>query len=131
MAVRDHVGLLCDQLSRWPDLDGIIREAGAGAELDALLAMLGSAGEPDQDRVAGWVETIDDACARKGLAGITSREHTFQILPAGLSGGSAIQAWVCPRGQCDRVVLPEEAEVAPVCAVVGGAPMRSFTVPPS
>jgi hypothetical protein len=66
VGVRDRMGLLCDQLSRWPDLDGIIRDAGAGAELEALLAVLGGEGESDEDRVAGWVEAIEDACTQKG-----------------------------------------------------------------
>jgi len=130
VGVRDQVGLLCGQLSNWPSLDGIIRDAGAGTELDALLAVLGSDDAPDPVRVAGWVETIEDACARKGLAGITSREYIFRPLPAGLSGTPGAQAWVCPRGRCDRVVLPEETVPTPVCAVAGGAAMSPFTVPP-
>jgi hypothetical protein len=40
------MGMLCDRLSRWPDLRGVIRDAGAGAELDELLAALGGEGEP-------------------------------------------------------------------------------------
>jgi hypothetical protein len=48
---RDRVGMLCDQLSRFPDLHGIIRDAGAGGELDELLAALGGEDEPDKDQV--------------------------------------------------------------------------------
>jgi hypothetical protein len=129
--VRERVGMLCDQLSRWPNLHGIIRDSGAGGELDELLSALGGEHEPDQDRVLIWMRAIEDACARKGLTGIISREHTFRPLPTGLSAASDSRAWVCPQGRCDRVVLPEEAQTPPVCAVAGGAPMSAFTLPPS
>jgi hypothetical protein len=93
--------MLCDQLSRWPDLRGIVRDAGATAELVELLAALGGEGEPDQDWMLAWVQAIEDACARKGLTGITSREHAFRPLPTGLSAASGSRAWVCPRGRSE------------------------------
>jgi hypothetical protein len=123
--------MLCDQLSRWPELHGIIHGAGAGGELDKLLAALGSEDEPDQDQMLNWVQAIDDACARKRLTGITSREHAFRPLPTGLSAACSSLAWVCPRSQCDRVVLPEETQTPRICAVAGGTPMSAFTLPPS
>lgn len=130
--VRDRVGMLCDQLSRWPDLRGIIRDAGAGGELDELLAALDSEGEPDPDRMLAWVQAIDDACARKkGLVGITSGEKSFRPLPPGPAGDLDCRAWVCPRGRCDRVVLSEETRTSPVCAAANGTPMSAFTLPPS
>jgi hypothetical protein len=128
---RDRVGMLCDQLSRWPDLRGIICDAGAGGELDELLLALGGEGEPDHDRILAWVQAIEDTCARKGLVGITSREHAFRPLPPGPFEASGLRAWVCPRGRCDRVVLPDEVQAAPVCAVAGETPMSPFTLPPS
>jgi hypothetical protein len=127
---RDRVGMLCDQLSRFPDLRGIIRDASADGELEKLLAALGGQDEPDQDQMLAWVQAIEDACARKGLAGITSRGKAFRPLPTGLSAASGFPVWVCPRGRCDRVVLPEEAQTPPVCAVAGGTPMSAFTLPP-
>ena len=130
MGVRERVGSLCEQLSRWPSLEGIVRGAGAGGELDALLAALGGGGEPDPEQVARWVEAIGSACARKGLVAVTTRGHPFRPLPAGLRDTPAVRAWVCPRDRCDRVVLPEEAEAAPVCAIAGMAPMTVFTLPP-
>lgn len=128
---RARVGMLCDQLSRWPDLHGVIRDAGAGGELDELLAALGAQEDPHQDQILVWLQAIEDACARKGLAGITSREHAFRPLPAGLYEDPDFPAWVCPRGRCDRVALPEEERTPPVCAVAGGTPMRVFVLPPS
>lgn len=130
-AARDRVGMLCDQLSRWPDLPGIIRDAGAGSELDELIAALGSEELPDQGRVIAWVQAIDDACARHGLAGLTSRENPFRPLPIGLSEDAGPRAWVCPRGHCNRVVLYEEKQTPPVCVAGGGTPMRRFGLPPS
>ena len=128
---RDRVGMLCDQLSRFPDhLPGIIRSGGAGRELDELLAALGGEDEPDKDQMLAWLNDIEDACASEGLAGVTSREHAFRPLPPGYET-SGPQAWVCPRGRCDRVVLPEEARTPPVCEVAGGTPMNPFTLSPS
>lgn len=63
---RDRVGMLCDQLGRFPDLHHIIRDACADKELDKLLAALGGVGELDQDRMLAWLQAIEDACARKG-----------------------------------------------------------------
>ena len=129
---RYRVGMLCDQLSRFPDLQGIIRDAGTGGELDELLAALGGEDEPDQDQILGWVQAIEDACARNGLVGITSREYAFRPLPIGLSATADFPAWVCPRGRCDRVVLSDEAQqTPPVCAAVGETPMNAFTLRPS
>jgi hypothetical protein len=97
--------MLCDQLSRFPDhLPDIIRSGGAGQELDELLAALGGEDEPDKDQMLAWLNDIEDACASEGLAGVTSREHAFRPLPPGYET-SGPQAWVCPRGRCDRVVL--------------------------
>lgn len=126
--VRNRVGMLCDQLSRFPDLHDVIRDAGADGELDKLLAALGGVDEPDEDQVLVWLQAIEDACARKGLAGVTSREHAFRPPFPGVSDS---WAWVCPRGRCDRVVLPEKARTPPVCAMDGGTPMTPFTLPPS
>jgi hypothetical protein len=151
---RDRVGMLCDQLSRFPDLYDIIRDAGAGGELDKLLDALSGEDEPDEDQALVWLQAIDDACARKGLAGITSREHAFRPLPPGLppsrfhplsrwlslplgklpvpvSPDPSSDAWVCPRNLCARVVLPEETQTRPVCAVADGTSMRPFALPPS
>jgi hypothetical protein len=127
--VQEQVGLLCSQLSRWPSLDGIIRGGGAGAELDELLATLRDTTAPDPERVSQWIDAIEDACARKGLAGITTRDHAYQPLPPGMSAAQPLQAWVCPLGCCDRVTMPEEAPQIPTCTIGGGIPMASFAVP--
>ncbi len=129
MGVRERVGSLCEQLSRWPSLEGIIRDAGASGDLNALLAALNGDREPDPEQVASWAEAIESACARKGLVGVTSRGYAFRPLPAGLRDMPTTRAWVCPRDLCDRVVLPEEA-AAPVCAIAGRAPMTPFSLPP-
>lgn len=99
--------MLCDQLSRWPNLHGVICGAGADGDWTGLLAALG---EPEQDRMLAWAQGIEDACARKGLASITSREHALRPLPTGMFAAPDSRAWVCLRGRCDRVVLPEEVE---------------------
>lgn len=152
--VRDRLGMLCDQLSRFPDLHDIIRAAGAGGHLDKLLAALKGEDKLDENQVFAWLQAIDDACVRSGLAGITSRERAFHPLPPGFGSlpsgfyepsdelpggddqdegvsGSDPQAWVCPRGRCDRAVLPEEVRILRVCAAAGGTPMRPFTLPQS
>jgi hypothetical protein len=133
VGVRDQAGLLCDQLARWPELAGTIRKAGAGAELDGLLAALAGQEEPDPREMAAWLAAIEGACASLGLAGVTNREYAFRPLPRGFSGGAEDLGWVCPRDRCDRVVLPEEAEAGtvPTCAAAGGTPMTAFTAPSS
>lgn len=126
---RNRVGMLCDQLSQWPDLRDIILDAGAGGELDELLTALGAEDEPDQDLMLACVRAIENACARKGLAGITSRDKAFRPLPPGTSPIPGLRAWVCPWGRCDRVVLPEETQAPPVCVVGNGTSMDPFAPP--
>ena len=126
-AIRDRLGLFCDQLSGWPTLARTIRDGGGGSALDDLLALLNGVAEPDAARVLELLGAIDDACARRGLVGLTSREPGTGVLPPGMVTVET-SAWVCPRGRCDRVVLPDES-AAPVCSATGGAPMTRFTIP--
>ena len=121
------MGSLCSGLSRWASLDGVIRGAGAGPELDELLTAIGGEG-PDPKRARVLLDAIEEACKRRGLDGVT-RESKFRPLPFGPSE-SGIEGWVCPRGWCDRVVLAEETDDPPVCAVAGGMPMKGFRVSP-
>ena len=125
--IRGRLGLFCDQLSGWPALAQTIREGGGGRALDDLLALLGGVAEPDAARVVELLAAIERACARRGLVGLTTREPGAGTLPPGMSTSDG-SAWVCPRGRCDRVVLPEES-AAPVCSATGGAAMTRFTIP--
>jgi hypothetical protein len=122
--LRDRVGVLCSQLSRWESVQVIIREGGGGAALDELLDALRN-GRADPGQLGRLLDVIEDAGARRGLPGITSREHGYRPLPPG-AAPRGFEAWVCPRGCCDRVVLPDDAEAVstPVCAVAGRTQMK-------
>jgi hypothetical protein len=123
--VRERLGRLCDELDRWASLDKIVRDAGAGSELDALLAMIGGGGNADLEQVRVLLDAIEEACKRSGLDGAI-RGSRFRPLPKGLSASPVGESWVCPRGCCARVVLAEETDACPVCAVAGGTPMKRF-----
>ncbi len=123
-AVRGRIGALCSQLERWGTLSEIIRDGGAGAELDELTHALESGIKLDQDRATELLDAVDAACAKRGLAGLTTR--AFRALPPGFDAPKTA-AWVCPLRSCDRVVLPEEA-AAPLCAATGGRPMAHFQI---
>jgi hypothetical protein len=71
--LRGRVGLLCEQLSRWPSLRTIIGDAGAHTELADLLAVLAHPREPEADRVRTLLDAIEKACVGVGLTGLTSR----------------------------------------------------------
>jgi hypothetical protein len=129
-AFRDRVGWLCDQLNRWPDLVGIIEEAEAGAPLRKLQDALANATKTDPVHITELLQDIQEACARHGLTGVTQRDRAYQPLPPGMSDPSGTDAWVCPRGVCDRVVLAEETTTEPVCAIAAGTPMARFALPP-
>jgi len=116
------------ELSRWPSLARIIRDNGAGQELDELLASSAGPGlDPERGNVL--LDAIEEASLRAGLSGLT-RTTGFRPLPPGTSLLAGAPSWVCPHGGCDRVVLEEESNSAPACAVAGGVPMKSFRVSP-
>lgn len=71
--VGDRVGALCAQLSRWDSLEGIVRDGGAGEALDELVAAVRGDAAQEPDRLARLLDDIEEACAHRGLAGITSR----------------------------------------------------------
>ena len=125
--VRERLGSLCADLSRWASLDGIIRGAGAGPELDELLTAIGGQG-PDPKRARVLLDAIEEACKRGGLD-VLPRGSRLRPLPPGTSLSSGGESWVCPRGFCDRVVLAEEADAPPVCAAAGGMPMKRWVLP--
>lgn len=125
---RVRLGALCSELSRWTSLGDIIRQSGAGQELDDLRTLAAGQGVgPGNGRVL--LDAIEEACKRAGLDSVT-RTTGFLRLPAGTALSSAVDSWVCPHGSCDRVVLPEEARDAPDCPIAGGISLRSFRVSP-
>jgi hypothetical protein len=124
-SARERLSRLCNDLSRWASLAGIIRDAGASSELDALLTVIGSGGKPDPERVRALLNAIEEACKRLGLDGVT-RESRFRPLPKGLLASPVGESWVCPRGCCARVVLADETDDWPVCVLAGGEPMKRF-----
>ncbi|MFF2409593.1 hypothetical protein [Streptomyces sp. NPDC058092] len=105
-----------------------IRNAGAGNELDELLAMPSGGAGVDAKRAKALLDAIDDACARYGLAAVTVRSYGDAQLPAGFGRPPATveqDKWICPQGFCGRVVFSEEAPTPPACAA-GGIPMAPF-----
>jgi len=132
-ALRDRVGLLCDQLSRFPTLHTTITNAGAHTELAELLTTLAGSHEPDQDCVLALIDAIDHACTKVGLAGLTSRIKTLDAslnLPGGLEADSGLAGWTCPLQRCSRVVILQEADGTPTCAARHNTPMTPYILPP-
>ncbi|WP_194912880.1 hypothetical protein [Catenulispora rubra] len=133
-ALRDRIGLLCDQLSRWPVLRTTITDAGAYAELTDLLSILTGPDQPDPARVQALLESIEEAGNAVGVVGLTTRMMGLDaglILPGGLSAdpGAMVVGWVCPLGRCDRVVLPAEGVKTPMCAAGPDKPMTPRRTP--
>lgn len=122
--VRDRVGLLCDQLSRWPSLMATIQDGGAQAELDTLLALVASETDPDSKRVSDLIDLIESACARQGVVGLTSRDGVpgggITSLPPGMASTPEVMGWTCPLGRCDRVVTSDETSNPPTCVAAHG-----------
>jgi len=132
--LRARLAVLCEQITRHTDMDQTIRNAGAEAQLDELLsAVRDTSVGPDPDRLTALLEEIDDACARYGVVGVTSRvkQLTPQPLPNGYSplvpglgdGQNEPPVWVCPLQRCTRVVFDDEATTGPMCAAGGNVPM--------
>jgi hypothetical protein len=139
--LRDRVGLLCDQLSRWPSLYTTIHDAGVDTELAELLTVLAETGDPDQARIQALLDAIDEACKHIGLAALTTRSMGLDPggltlpagldLPSGLDGtAGAVVGWTCPLRRCDRVVTAGETAQQPTCAARQNSPMTPYTLPP-
>lgn len=127
--VESRIAAFCDQLSRWPALADIVRSGGAGQALDSLLDAGHGTSLLADPGIGAWIDEIEDACAQKGL--VWSKVRNFDSLPAGISGSARPSGWICPQRVCPRVVLPSETLTPPPCAVSGGQPMISYSVPPS
>jgi hypothetical protein len=132
--VQGKLRILCEQLGRHSQLEQAIRDAGAGAALDALRAITEGdpavGGDPAEQRKREneLLDEIEDACIRSGLSPLTVRTvRGFEELrlPPGFGTEKAQRPWVCPRHRCDRVVYPDEAAQPPECLLVGG-PMQAF-----
>ena len=102
--VRNRVGMLCDQLSRFPDLHDVIRDAGADGELDKLLAALGGVDEPDEDQVLVWLQAIEDVVpARDWRASPAENTPSARHSPEspipgrGCVRGAGATAWSCRK----------------------------------
>ncbi|MFF0478419.1 hypothetical protein [Streptomyces sp. NPDC004284] len=116
--VGERVAALCGELSRWPELATMIRDAGALPQLSELLALLANRAEPDERQVAALIDAIEDACARQGLPVLTRRVPS---LPPGVGADTGeIAGWTCPLGRCSRVVLQDETPHPPTCAAAWG-----------
>lgn len=129
----NRLGVLCDQLTRHASMAAEIETAGAGPQLRELLELVRSgAGTAGGAREKELLDSIEDACVRHGLSALDVREFGNARLPLGFglpSDEQVARAWVCPWGDCGRVVLPETGEEsAPHCAA-GGEPLRAYPAP--
>ncbi|MCX4773714.1 hypothetical protein [Streptomyces sp. NBC_01285] len=125
--VGERVAALCGELSRWPELATMIRDAGALPQLSELLALLANRSEPDERHVTALIDVIEDACARQGLPALTRRVPS---LPPGTGADTrGIAGWTCPLGRCSRVVLQDETPHPPTCAAARGEDgrMKSYS----
>jgi hypothetical protein len=121
--VRERLGVLCDQVARHASMEGVIRSAAAGAELDRVFAALRGEVEIDARELGRLLDAIDDACAGVGLAPVTVRGSGYTPLPAGMTQVDPEPEpvkWGCPLGRCGRLVYTEGATSPPVCAAAGG-----------
>lgn len=131
---RNRLGVLCDQLTRHESMAAEIDTAGAGPQLRELLELIRSgAATAAGARETELLDSIEDACVRHGLSALDVREYGNARLPLGFglpAEESAARAWVCPWGNCGRVVLPDEAGASgrPRCAA-GDEPLRAFPAP--
>lgn len=120
--VGDRVGLLCDELSRWPELTQTIRDGGAQAQLNEVLKLLADPNDSNEQHMAQLLDAIEDACARQGLA---LQTRAIPSLPPGTGWhGGGLAGWTCPLDRCTRVVLPDETTDPPTCAAAHGEAAR-------
>ncbi|MFD6990948.1 hypothetical protein [Streptomyces sp. NPDC059943] len=138
---RNRLGVLCDQLTRHGSMAAEIEAAGAGPQLRELLELVRSgASTAEGTREKELLDSIEDACVRHGLSALDVREFGNARLPLGFGlppDERVARAWVCPWGNCGRVVLPETGGTVdtgdagastPTCAA-GGEPLRAYPAP--
>lgn len=132
-AVRERLGILCDQVARHADVEQVIRAAGAGAELDRLLHVVRTA-QPDQradpNVMTELLDAIEQACARNGLLGVTTVTR-YTALPTGFprQPKDVPPTWICPLRSCARVVFDDETAAPPQCAAAGSTMLSVPTLP--
>lgn len=127
-AVRERLGVLCDQITRHPDLREQIHDAGAGDQLDEILAAVGASATIDEQQLIGLLDQIEHKSAVSGLAGVTTVNKGFPTLPPGIDPAQKTEPlnWVCPIAfHCARVVFHDEATTPPRCVAGGGMPMAA------
>ena len=118
-----------------------IRDGGGEHALTELLALLTGTTDPEGPRLSELIDAIEDACARQGLAGLTSREvgspggipalpSGMNVLPPWMGGAPEVMGWTCPLGRCNRVVTPDETAHPPTC-VAHGPEGRMKPYPPN
>lgn len=113
---RTRIELLCEQLDHWPDVREVIQAGGAGGQLDELTELLRSTGSFDPGHLIALLDAIEEAAAREGLVGVTSRPRgPVPDLPHGMHSAHTV-GWTCPLRRCTRVVLFDESRETPTCA---------------
>jgi hypothetical protein len=124
---RMRLALLCHSLAAWPELEPLLATGGAEDALARIRAALRD-GPTVAAAMTTLLDQVDEAGLRVGLDGATTGTRGFRSLPPGLPESTRVQAWVCPRRGCSRVVLPDETPDRPDCALAG-VPMSAFAEP--
>jgi hypothetical protein len=129
-AVRERLGSLCGQITQHADMEGEIRDAGAGRQLDEVLTAVRAGDTLDPKKLIALLNEIEEACSSRGLAGVTTKSRNYEVLPPGFDAAPKEEpsTWICPSGRCARTVFDEESAAPPLCAAGGGVTMTATRV---
>ncbi|MFJ4355962.1 hypothetical protein ACIP25_06650 [Streptomyces massasporeus] len=127
--LADRLDRLC-RLLGGGELTRRAREYGVAEHLERVLGAVRDGTDPE--RVRADLDALDEAFARHGFDGLTTRTRAYQPL-SGTVGHPVLRGWVCPAAhRCSRFSQHDTGtpggDAGPVCEALG-TPLVRVEIP--
>ncbi|MEU3490526.1 hypothetical protein [Streptomyces massasporeus] len=127
--LADRLDRLC-RLLGGSELARRAREYGVAEHLERVLGAVRDG--TDLERIRADLDALDEAFARHGIDGLTTRTRAYQPL-SGTVGHPVLRGWVCPAAhRCSRFTQHDTGtpggDAGPVCEALG-TPLVRVEIP--